>query len=276
MIGNDNTVGISHRDTSAKQLQTEVYAMSDESSVNTNQEDFMDKPQKHDAINLEISPNQFPNEIAAHECGHMVALAAAGLVDEFTSVTIIPQNGVMGLTTRTGASLTELTGKLAEHSQRLASAASSADAETIATAKQEFNAFFATIPAVCLPHLCFFFGGGSCDRLFRRENAARNAIDLDIISRRVIPAMAILPLANDHLREVQDNIDKFLFSVFEKNMSLFKNIYDALVARRILDRANLDPDILRGMERCATSSNWEYGQLLDWFRQWHASQPRTF
>lgn len=61
MIGNDNTVGISHRDSSAKQLQTEADAMSDESNVNTNQEDFMDKPQKHDAINLEISPNQFPN-----------------------------------------------------------------------------------------------------------------------------------------------------------------------------------------------------------------------
>lgn len=202
----------------------------------------------------------------------MVALAAAGLVDEFTSVTIIPQNGVMGLTTRTGASLTELSKRLNEYAQRM----NAPDEETKEAAKQEFNAFFETIPAVCLPHLCFFFGGGSCDRLFGRENTARNEIDLDIISRNVIPAMVIKPPANDRLRDVQDNIDKFLFSVFEKNMSLFKNIYDALVERRNLDRASLSPDILREMERCATSSKWEYGQLLDWFSHWHASQPRTF
>ena len=229
--------------------------------------------QKHDTTNHEIQTEQFPNEIVAHECGHVVALAAAGLADEFTSVTIIPQNGVKGLTTRSGASLTELSGRLAEHSQRVASAAAAADAEKIATAVREFKDFIATTPVVCLPHLCFFFGGGSCDRLFGRENAARNTIDVNCIRSMVIPAMVLQPPADDRLREVQDKVDEFLFSVFEKNMSLFRKIYDALVERKTLDRASLGPDILREMETCASRSKEDYGQLLVWFRQWHANLP---
>ena len=40
-----------------------------------------------ETMNLEIPNEPLPNEIAAHECGHVVALAAAGLADEFTKVT---------------------------------------------------------------------------------------------------------------------------------------------------------------------------------------------
>ena len=215
-----------------------------------------------ETMSLEIPAHRFPNEIAAHECGHVVALAAVGLADEFTSVTIIPQNGIKGLTTRSGASLTELSGRLADHRQRVASAATTADAEAIATAVREFKDFIATTPVVCLPHLCFFFGGGSCDRLFGRENAARNTIDVNCIRRMVMPAMVLQPPADDRLRMVQDKVDEFLFSVFEKNMSLFRKIYDALVERKILDRASLGPDLLREMDTCASRSKEDYGKLL--------------
>ena len=64
----------------------------------------------------------FPDVIAAHEAGHVVALAAAGLADEFTRATIVPQNGVHGLTIRSGASLFKLSGELTRHSQHIAGA----------------------------------------------------------------------------------------------------------------------------------------------------------
>ena len=77
-----------------------------------------------------------------------------------------------------------------------------------------------------------------------------------------MPAMVLQPPADDRLREVQDKVDEFLFSVFEKNMSLFRKIYDALVERKILDRASLGPDLLREMDTCASRSKEDYGKLL--------------
>ena len=62
----------------------------------------------------------------------------------------------------------------------------------------------------------------------------------------------------------------------KKNTSLFRKIYDALVERKTLDRASLGPDILREMETCASRSKEDYGKLLVWFRQWHASMPKLF
>ncbi len=53
-------------------------------------------------------------------------------------------------------------------------------------------------------------------------------------------------------------------------------IYDALVERKTLDRASLGPDILHEMAACARRSKEDYGQLLAWFRQWHASMPTLF
>lgn len=213
-----------------------------------------------------MKPERFPNEIAAHECGHVVALAAAGLADEFLNVTIVPQNGIRGLTTRSGASLTKLSGELAEYSARIASATGEAQHKAMAA----FNDFIAKTPDVCLPHLCFFFGGGALDRLFGRENANRNSIDADCIRNMVMPAMFLTYLSENHLREVQDKVDEFLRQVFEVNESLFGKIYDSLMERNTLTRADLDPIILCEMDECAERSKKGYEELLAWFRQWHS------
>ena len=214
-----------------------------------------------------MKPERFPNVTAAHECGHVVALAAAGLADEFLYVTIVPQNGIRGLTTRSGASLTKLSGELAEYSARIASATGEAQQKAIA----EYNEFIATTPKVCLPHLCFFFGGGSLDRKFKREDTTgRNSIDADCIRKMVMPAMVLQTLSDEHLREVQDNVDKlFLFPVFEGNEPLFGKIYKSLVERNTLACHNLGPDIRREMDECAERSKKGYEELLAWFREWH-------
>ena len=227
-----------------------------------------------------MNPNDFPEVIAAHECGHVVALAAAGLADEFQKVTIVPQNGIRGLTTRSGASLTKLSGELAEYSARIASATGEAQHKAMAA----FNDFIATTPDVCLPHLCFFFGGGSLDRLFKREDTGRNSIDADCIRNMVMPAMVLqAPLSDEQMLEVQGKVDEFLHSVFkvEENEPLFRKIYKTLEKRNALTRTDLKEDdlgkdIRREMDKCAKRSKEGYEELLAWFREWHGRHRLHF
>ena len=219
-----------------------------------------------------MNHKRFPNVTAAHESGHVVALAAAGLADEFLSVTIIPQNVADGLTIRSGASLVKLSGELAGYSVRIASATGEAQRQAMAA----FNDFIATTPDVCLPHLCFFLGGGSLDRQLGREDAKRNSIDADCIRKMVMPAMALQTLSDEHLREVQDKVDEFLFPVFEGSEALFGKIYESLVERKTLARDDLGPDVLHEMDECAERSKEGYGKLLAWFRQWHRGHAPKF
>ena len=221
-----------------------------------------------------MKPERFPKVIAAHECGHVVALAAAGLADEFLYVTIVPQNNALGVTKRTGASLTELGYELDIFPVRINAATGEAQQRVTA----EFNDFIATTPDVCLPHLCFFFGGGSLDRLLGRENANRNSIDADCIRNMVMPSMVLKPSWADHLREVQEKVDEFLFPVFEveENEQLFEQLFESLLKRKALTRADLDPDIRDEMNECAERSKKGYEELLVWFRQWHSRHRLHF
>lgn len=214
----------------------------------------------------------FPDVIAAHEAGHVVALAAAGLADEFTRATIVPQNGVHGLTVRSGASLFKLSGELTGHSQRIAGA-TGADQRA---AVKAFGDFILTTPAVCLPHVCFFFGGGACDRMLGRESAARNSIDVNCVNTMVLPAMVLPPLADGDLRQVQSKIDAFLFKVFERERALLVKVYNALVERKTIDRASIGQEIMDDMRACAKRASSDYSELLKWFEAWHAGRAPKF
>ncbi len=214
----------------------------------------------------------FPDVIAAHEAGHVVALAAAGLADEFTRATIVPQNGVHGLTIRSGASLFKLSGELTGHSQRIAGAIG-ADQQA---AVKAFGDFILTTPAVCLPHVCFFFGGGACDRMLGRESSARNTIDVNCVNTMVLPAMVLPPLADGDLRQVQSKVDAFLFKVFERERLLFGKVYNALVERKTIDRASVGIEMLDDMCACAKRASSDYAELLKWFEAWHAGKAPKF
>ena len=211
---------------------------------------------------------EFPNEIAAHECGHVVALAAAGLADEFISATIVPQYRndvlVLGSTDRSGASLTKLHNEHLEHIAPLAAGRQDA--------LEAFRDFVLTTPDVCLPHICFFVGGVSIDRLLGREDTIRNRIDTDCIRQMVMPAMHIPSLSDEDLALVQDKVDEFLFNVFKKEKVLFDKIYTSLVERGTLDRNSIDPLVLKEMQSCAIRSAEKFKCLLAWVKEWHSGK----
>ena len=207
----------------------------------------------------------FPDEIATHECGHVVALAAAGLTEEFISVTNVPQNGVLGLTVRSGASLTKLSGMLLEYSRNLVDGRQEG--------LEAFRNFVLTTPVVCLPHICFFFGGGSIDRLLGRESPDRNAIDANCIRQMVIPSMLLTSLSDEDLTWVQEEVDKFLLNVFKKEKVLFGRIYRAIVEHEVLERNSI-PDILKDMQACADRSDENYKNLLASVKEWYAGKVK--
>ena len=212
----------------------------------------------------------FPDEIATHECGHVVALAATGLTEEFRSATIVPQNGVHGLTTHSGESLTRLTrlsNELSEYSRNLAGGQTEIEA---------FRNFVLTTPAVCLPHICFLLGGGSIDRLLGRENALRNSIDAKCIRKMVMPAMLLPKLADDDLLCVQNNVDKFLFNVFKKEKTLFNRIYHAIVEHKTLVHTSIDPNLMKEMKACGERSAEDYKSLLAAVEKWYAGKVPYF
>ncbi len=207
----------------------------------------------------------FPDQIAAHECGHVVALAAAGLTDEFISVTTVPQNGVLGLTVRSGESLDRQSAKLTEYSTNLGNG----QPEAIGA----FHDFvLKEVCAVCLPHLSFFFGGGSIDRLLERESLERNRIDADCIRQMVVPAMLLTSLSDKDLTWLQEKVDAFLFSVFNREKALFGKIYKDIVEHKTLSRDNIDPEVLKEMEACAERSKENYAQLLELVKDWYSEK----
>ena len=203
----------------------------------------------------------YTDEIAAHEAGHSLALAVAGLAGEFTSCTIVPQDGVYGKTDRSGESLLLLSSDIAKYAQQLANPAG------LALAKQAFREFLGNVPEICLPHVCFFFGGGSLDRFFDRECTARNAIDIRAIKDMVLPAMAV-GVSDDDLSKIQSKVDEFLGKAFEKEEALFKKIYDRLVAERTILRGDAG-DLLVEMQNSAERLKADYQELLVWFKGWY-------
>lgn len=214
-----------------------------------------------------MDAKEFPDIIAAHECGHVVALAAAGLADEFKMVTIVPNDRSLGITDCTWISRDRLVANLGEHSRLL-----TGDAGQHPEVMKNFKAFIQTVPAVCLPYLCYYYGGGSCDRLFGRESVDRNMIDANEIRTNIIPATLIPNPTEEDLQQIQRNVDRFLFKVLDEEEKLFGLIYTALVQRKTIDRDSLGQDILDEMQACSKYFSEDYKELLKWFEEWHAKQ----
>lgn len=124
----------------------------------------------------------YTNKIAAHEAGHCLALAATGLADEFTSCTIVSgydaqRRPTRGQTIRSGTSLSEFSKELDKHSKHL---------ENQEESVNDFKDFLMkNVLKTCLPHICFFLGGGSFDRFLDRESPERNKIDMDVLMGEV-------------------------------------------------------------------------------------------
>ena len=203
----------------------------------------------------------YSDEIAAHEAGHVFALGATGLADEFQSVTTVHQTGVQGLTIRNGESLMRMSMELAGYARRLADPTRSDEA------RKAFRDFLMSeAPKTCLPHVCFFFGGGSIDRFLGCETPERNTIDMYAIRQYVLPAMAIQILDHD-LYEIQAKVDSFLGKSLMTDAVLFKRIYEKLATQRTITAE--DKELMCMMRNCTAPMSTAYQELYNWFLDWY-------
>lgn len=204
--------------------------------------------------------------IVAHECGHWFALAASGLAGEFISATVVPHGGVYGLTLRSGQSLSKLSIDLASCAGKMG------DPANREKGMSDFRDCIKCSPKVCLPHVCFFLGGGSIDRLLGRESVSRNEIDTNCVKTMVIPAMVIPQISDAELKEVQSKVDEFLWAAFERDEPLFAEMYELLSAKKTVTNADVPTELSNKMMNCAENSKYDYGQLLSSFKSWHSSK----
>lgn len=172
--------------------------------------------------------------IALHETGHFIALYAMGLYDEFTVMTITPNNGTYGQTVRTGDSLNNLSKKLSSISTRLLN-----DPGLI----NEFNNIKDSSKDVCLPHVAFFFGGGAIDNYKNRENENRNRIDTNNLSQKVLPAMFILNLNDKCLTELKEMTYNYLHKAFDAYKDLISIVSDELLEKKAINKEMMNKTI---------------------------------
>ena len=209
---------------------------------------------------------EYSNTIAAHEAGHCVALAAAGLAGEFVRATIKPQTNagrnVYGLTERISESLTAYSEKMGQLASQM-----TVDPQ----GPRNFHDFLVREALrVCLPQICFFLGGGACDRWLKREDGARNAIDHNEIFTHLFPAMTLNNIGDPEMSVVQGKVDDFLFKVFEREGKLLDGLYGALVQNEEVTREALDlAPLLNEMEACGKRAHDDYNSLLTWFSSWY-------
>lgn len=228
----------------------------------------------------------YQNNIAAHEAGHCVALAAAGLAGEFVLFTITPQmdeagRNVDGQTKISKETLNAYSGTLHAYSETLRQLAKrmAIDPQNPAVDPQgprNLHDFLVEqAPRVCLPYICFFFGGGACDRWLKREDRARNAIDHNEIFTHLFPAMTLNNIGDAEMSAVQGKVDEFLFNVFEREGNLLDGLYGALVQKGTVLRKDLGP-LFNEMEVCGERAREDYASLLNWFSSWYEPQVQTF
>lgn len=166
------------------------------------------------------------DEIALHEAGHVVALYLSGIGEEFTdAVTGDCGVDVKGLTRRTGASLLDL-------SRRFSAFATAT--------KREFNEVCAAAPSVCLPQICYFFGGGSMDRAVGRDCPTRNAIDDRHLSTEIMGTLMVSDLKPEAYAELREMVDAFLHLGFEENAGFVRAVYEELRTKKSVTAADID------------------------------------
>ena len=219
---------------------------------------------------LKTMKNNYPNEIVAHECGHWFALAAAGLAGDFTLATVVRQGGVYGRTERSEESLTKYSLDLASCAGKMGNPTS------VEAGMADFRNCIKRAPEACLPHICFFLGGGSVDRQLGRESTLRNSIDTNCVKTMVVPAMAVPSISDTEFKEVQAKVDEFLWAAFKREELLFAEMYELLSSRQTVTAADVNPQLAGKLKECAERSRDGYQRLLAWFREWHGPKVSQF
>ena len=203
-------------------------------------------------------------EIALHETGHFVALCATGLYDEFTSMTDLPRDycgaRVHGLTMRSGTSLMAYSRELCAAAQKLASDPGMLKDDSVREA-------FGKAADVCLPHVCFFLGGGVVDGCFGTGSEQRNQIDHGHVKNELLATMR-LPCEDELVRQMGEMVNGFLRGVFARESESVTKIARLLKKRGTLDKRDTDGALLEDVNRIRRNAEAEYAKLLVDFRRW--------
>ena len=186
--------------------------------------------------------------VTRHEVGHFVALCASGLYDEFTSITNQAANGAFGLTERNGQSLTD-------YSQKLV-----ADLTNYLSVMRNVGR------DVVLKNLCYFFGGGSIDRLYGCDSAIRNSIDDTNNKTLCLPAIGISGVSDERYAELQAMVDEFLHPIFRAEAPFIARLCDELARRGTISKADMDAIVQEA--GWAPSQHPSFDALLARFHAW--------
>lgn len=206
--------------------------------------------------------------IVKHECGHLVALMAAGIYSEFTRISVGAAehagDRVNGLTERSGDSLMQYSFDLLNWSRRLGGGQAGVEDWVRFLAERGL--------AVCLPHVCYFYGGGAMDRSAGCEDAERNGIDTREIEAKVLPSLVIT--WNDDCNFLKERVYAFLESVFRREQSLITRICGELRENPVMEKGQMDALLEKdpdgGAEGVRRRAEGDYQTLLNDLREWYA------
>lgn len=211
-------------------------------------------------------------EITLHETGHFVALCATGLYDEFTLMTDQATNdngtSVLGETKRNGRSLSIYLKELESVPQR------TKVEDPFSVIKETFG----KAPEVCLPHVCFFLGGGVIDDCFGTGSETRNKIDHNLVKdellRTMFPQIEVqerdrLELVQlELLSQMREMVSGFLQEVFYREFSSVAKIARLLKESGTIDKRGTDGILCDDVDRIHRNAETEYAKLLVDFREW--------
>lgn len=218
-------------------------------------------------------------EIATHECGHLVAMMASGIYGEFASMLLTPTmymgEPVGGLVIRNSLALNKISTKLSENYSSLNKASF-----------PDLIAFFVGEGLeICLPQICYFYGGGAIDRLMGCEDVGRNRIDERELEQSVFLALLIvaekgwteeqLDWFNEQCAWLKTQVYEFLTSVFTREMPVITGIVDVISMLVKVDRDLIDELLAKlvdkGVEGLKDRCAEDYRHLYLNVRKWYAA-----
>lgn len=186
--------------------------------------------------------------VSRHEVGHFLALLATGVYNEFKSMNVKPENGLYGVTHRSGESLLAF-------SQLIVNALGNGTLD-------QFRADKATQLKYVLPQICYFLGGGAIDNHFGCESDTRNSIDVKEL-KNLLTALFVTDVNENDVADLKKMVYPFLSGVVDKYSTIFECLTDGLSNKEFLSKE--DTDSILG-EWISSNNNLnvdkEYAELL--------------
>lgn len=204
-------------------------------------------------------PNNHNECIALHETGHVIALYALGRYNEFQQTSIVPQGGTMGQTQRS-----PFNGNIMNQAMELMRSLLMGNTEE----SKERRALS------ILPYVCFYYGGGSADRLWGDDYPSRNTIDMSALKTN-FSLLAGCSVTDVALRRLQPIVDRFMHEVLRHYEALVERLTAKLTEQKTINKHQMD-NLLTQWHYNANKTNMDNALLgakatfereyLQWYR----------